>query len=311
MYRSRVGRISLILGMVMALAGTALFPNIGLGAQEASPTATSPLSELGYPTLTLSIDGAGVSVPADVEAGRYHLLLRNDGTVQSELNLFGVPNEMTAVELEAIVDEANLTGVIPPLFYDMIINGGVFADPGTTGEVVLDLTSGEWLFTFSSFDPATEEVTSFYEVVSVTGELPSLDEPDVAAVIHLVDFDFVIPDSLSAGPQVWKVHSSGQPHHLVLAQVPDGVTEAQVVDFLSSAYFGAPGSSEADATPVESALSFDNYREVSFSGILSSGQVNWLSFDLERGTYAALCFVLSPDGVPHVLLGMTEIFTVD
>lgn len=35
-----------------------------------------------------------------------------------------------------------------------------------------------------------------------------------------------------------------------------------------------------------------------------------ITFDLEPGNYAALCFIPGPDGTPHAFMGMQKEFTV-
>jgi hypothetical protein len=307
---NRLGRIGLLTTLLTALLSAGPLVDMRTVAQEATPAPTSQLAGLGYPTLALTTDGEVATVPSEVEAGRYHVLLQNDSMFPSDVIFFGIPDDMTMEDLEPLVEEANMTGVMPPLLFEIVLNGGAYADPGQVGEAVLDLTPGEWGVSFSAFDEATGELIVVNEPLSVTGEMPELDEPEGAVVVHLVDFDFVIPDNLVAGPQVWKVHSSGQPHHLVLMQVPEGATDDQVYDTLNAAFFSEPATPVDGATPDVAALNIEEFVEIGWSGILSSGQANWLAWDLAPGTYAALCFVASPEGVPHVMMGMIEVFTV-
>jgi hypothetical protein len=306
----RLGSIGLTTTLVTLLIAAGTLTDFRSAAQNATPTAGSLLAELGYPTLAVTTDGVVATVPADVEAGRYHVTFQNDGQFPSDLIIFQIPDGMTLQDLEPVLDEANSTGIMPPLLYDIVINGGAVAGPGEVGEVVLDLKAGTWGVSITSFDESIGEGTSAYESFTVSGDMPKLVDPEGATVMHLVDFDFVVPDNLVAGPQIVEVRSSGQPHHLVLMQVPDGATDEQVFDAVNTAFFTDPASLEAGATPVESAIGIEEFREVGYSSILSSGQVNWLAFDLPAGTYAALCFVPSPDGVPHVMMGMVEVFTV-
>jgi hypothetical protein len=307
---NHLGRIALLVTLLTALLSAGSLAASRTVVQEATPAPDSLLAQLGYPELSLTTDGEVATVPATVEAGRYHVLLQNDSPFPTDLILFAIPDDMTLEDLEPIVEEANMTGVMAPLLYEIVINGGAYADPGAVGEAVLDLTPGEWGISLTSFDEATGEVTTIYEPLSVTGEMPQLDDPEGAVVVHLVDFDFVVPDDLVAGPQVWKVHSSGQPHHLVLMQVPEGATDEQVYDAINAAYFAGPATPVDGATPDVAALSIEEFVEIGYSSILSSGQANWLEWDLAPGTYAALCFVASPEGVPHVMMGMIEVFTV-
>jgi hypothetical protein len=292
----------------LALLSTGLVP---VAAQDATPDGDSLLAGLGYPELTVTTDGTAVNAPAEVEAGRYRLVLQNDSALHGELNLFQVPEGMTVDELEAAFAEGAEAEAPPPVFYDLVHNGGTFAEPDATGEVVLDLPPGDWVFNLRGSDDETGEEVDLFTVVTVTGELPTTEEPAVAAEVGLIDFDFEVPDGIAAGPQVWKVVNNGaQPHHLVLAQVPDGTTEEQVIELLN-AFFGPPATPETGATPVEPALGPDTFVERFSTGVLATGQANWIEVDLAPGTYAAICFV--PDretGLPHALMGMIEVITV-
>lgn len=294
--------------LALLLLATGLLP---AAAQDATPDGESLLADLGYPELTVTTDGTDLDVPDEVDAGRYRLVLENDGALQSELNLIQVPEGMTADDVEAAFAEAADADAPPPIFYAVVLNGGVSAGPGATGDVVLDLAPGDWVFNLVGFDEETDDAIDVYETVTVTGDPPTVEDPAVAAEVAMIDFDFEIPADLTAGPQIWQVVNEGsQPHHLILAQVPEGTTEDQLIALLNVA-FGPPATPEAGATPVEPALGFEDYVEVGFTGVLSTGQANWLQFDLAPGTYAALCFVSDPEsGMPHALMGMVEIFTV-
>jgi hypothetical protein len=293
------------IGTLLAL----LLLAIGLlpaAAQDASPEGESLLAGLGYPELVITTDGVDFTVPAEVEAGRYRLVLENTGPLSSELLLSQVPAGMTDAEVQAALEEAEQAEVPPPLVYELVINGGTQAEPGATGEVVLDLAAGDWVFNLAGFGEEDDEGINLFKVVTVTGEPPAVEDPAAAVEVSLIDFDFEIADTVPAGPQIWKVTGAGeQPHHMVVASIPDGSTEQQVIDLIN-AFFGMPATPEAGATPI----AFEDFSEVAFSGILSNGQTNWLEFDLAPGTYTAICFIPDPEGTPHVMLGMVEVFTV-
>ena len=302
MHRGIGTLLTLLLALTLGLGSVA--------AQEATPAGESLLAELGYPELVVTTDGTDFTVPAEVEAGRYRLVLENTGEGGADIELYQLPEGLTFDDLVAIFAEADEAETPPDVFYELVINGGVSSEAGGTGDVVLDLTPGEWAFNLYSFNEETGEEVNLPKAVTVTGEMPALDEPEVAAEVGLIDFDFEIPDGIAAGPQIWKVVNNGaQPHHLILAQVPDETTEEQVLELIN-AFFGPPATPAAGATPAEPALGFEDYVEVGFTGVLSTGQANWLEFDLAPGTYAALCFIPTPDGEPHVMLGMIEVFTV-
>ncbi len=59
-------------------------------------------------------------------------------------------------------------------------------------------------------------------------------------------------------------------------------------------------------------MSFENIAEVFGTGDQSGGVTAWYSTNFEPGTHGALCFITDPEtGLPHVMLGMIEVFEVE
>ncbi len=281
-------------------------------AQEASPAAgDSLLAALGYPELKVTSDGTTFDLPAELEAGRYHVVIENEGSLDIDLEFYQLPDGVTVDDLMAAFEEAQGPMFTPPdFFFDMVFNGGPTSLPGETGEVVLDLTSGEWVVNLLTYDPETDDVTDNVQTLTVIGEMPALEEVAGAVEIVMAEMYFELPETIAAGPQIWNVVNNGQQvHHVVLSGVPDGTTEEQVLELASS--FGPPASPEAGATPVEPALGFEDLEDTFYSLLFSAGQANWYEVDVQPGTYAMICFMPDPSGTPHVMLGMIEVFTVE
>ena len=288
-------------------------------AQEATPGALaggdSLLAGLGYPEIRVTTDGTTNDFPTELEAGRYHVVLANRGDMNVDLEFAQMPEGMTFEEVNAAFEEADSASppfVPPDFFFDMVWNGGVSAFGGETKGVVLDLAPGEWTVLIRGFNPDAEGVHADVPVtVTVTGEMSEAEGPTGHVEIGQVDMDFVVPDSLAAGPQVWHVTNNGlQVHHLVLSRVPAGTTEDQVVELVSS-FSAPPASPEAAATPViEPGLAFEDVEEVFFTPPLSRDRFNLYGIDLEPGTYAMVCYMPDPSGTAHVMLGMVEIVTI-
>jgi hypothetical protein len=279
----------------------------------ASPTGESLLAELGYPEIRVTTDGKTNDFPTELEAGRYHIVLENQGDMDVDLEIAQLPESMTYEEVDAAFTEAESgpTFVPPDFFFDMVWNGGLGTFAGETRDVVLDFTPGEWLVLFNAYPPETEEQISTPVTVTVTGEMPELDVPP-GEEIGLIDMDFVVPDTLAAGPQLFYVVNNGlQVHHLVLERVPEGTTEEQMMELVGS-FFAPPATPGAAATPViEPSLTFEDIEDVFFTPPLSRGQFNLYELTLEPGTYAMLCFMPDPSGTAHVMLGMVEIVVID
>ncbi len=300
--------------LFMLVAASLLFSLVApAAAQEASPEAGgSLLAALGYPELRVTSDGTTSDLPTEMEAGRYHVIFENTSALDIDLEFYQLPEGLTVEDLTAAFEEAEGPMFTPPdFFFDMVFNGGPASVAGESGEVVLDLTPGEWVVNLFTYDPATDEQGDNFQTVTVTGELAEMEEVPGAVEIVMAEMYFEVPETFATGPQIWHVVNNGQQvHHVVLSRVPDGTTEAQVLELVNSEFAGPPASPEAGATPVETALSFEDVEDVFFSLLFSSGQANWYEVDVEPGTYAMLCFMPDPSGTPHVMLGMVKVFTV-
>jgi len=262
-------------------------------AYDATPGATptgsdSLLAELGYPEIRVTTDGTTHDLPTELEAGRYHVVFANQSNLDIDLGFLQLPEGVTFDEAMAARESA-----------EVVFNGGLYTNAGETKGVVLDLIPGAWYANLFMFDPATNEDTDTQIAITVTGEMPEIEDPTGHVEIGLVDMDFVVPDSFEAGPQIWHITNQGQElHHLALDRVPEGMTEDQLISY----YYGPSATPGVAATPGELALSYEDIQPVFFGIPLSPGTFNLIELDLEPGTY-----VLSSG----IMLGMVEVVTVE
>jgi hypothetical protein len=309
--------------LCLGLVSMGLLSPRGALAQEATPVATpaaeaSLLAELGYPEIRVTTDGTTHDFPTELEAGRYHVVLENQSDLNIDLEFWQLPEGVTLDDVLAFFDEAAETGdfSVPDFFFDMVFNGGPTTPAGETHNVVLDLPPGEWYVNLFTYDPETDERTDTPQPVTVTGEMPELDQPEVDVEIGLIEMDFVVPDTMQAGPQLWQVINYGlQIHHLVLSRIPEGTIEEEVIE-LAGSFFAPSDELDAGATPaatpvVQAGLAFEDVEDVFWTLPFSQNQFNLYEIDLEPGTYAMICFLPDPRGTPHVMLGMVEIVTVE
>jgi plastocyanin len=110
------------------------------------------------------------------------------------------------------------------------------------------------------------------------------------------DYSFEGPDTVPAGPVAFTLRNEGQEaHHAQFVRLNDGVTLEQ----FGAALRQGPGA----AFPL-----------VTFRGgpaVTDPGRTSFeVTLDLEPGTYMMLCFIESPDGVPHLAKGMVRPFVV-
>ena len=117
-------------------------------------------------------------------------------------------------------------------------------------------------------------------------------------VVHITgsDYAYTGPDTVPAGfASVTFTNAGGEPHHVQIARLDDGVTPEQVLQALRQ----DPGAALALVELVGGV------------GVLMPGQSQTAVMDLSRpGTYIELCLVPDADGVPHLAHGMTRFFEV-
>lgn len=112
------------------------------------------------------------------------------------------------------------------------------------------------------------------------------------------EFSFDAPDTISAGLVSLKLVNQGQQmHHVQLARLSDGKTYADLMEGLKTMKPGSP------PPPWMHDVAGPN------SPVPGGGESVAL-VPLEAGTYAILCFIPGPDGVPHVMKGMSRALTV-
>ena len=267
-----------------------------------------PLDELGLPEVLVSTDGATLSAPTSVEAGRVFLQVENDSDGASvAVEFYRAPQGTSAADLIPGFQDAAALDQPPPDFYDMLIAGGVTAEAGGRGQAVIDLPAGSWIAAAFVYGNGADALLT--QAVEVTGEIGDPDDPDADIDLNFEDFSFDLEERVPAADQVWELENDGeQPHFISIYSYPGELTEAAVNAALFDAYGTAPDPVDPAATPID----LGALVEVGGSGTMSAGTEAWLQLDLPKGTYLALCQVADREsGLPHAALGQFVIFTVE
>ncbi len=119
-------------------------------------------------------------------------------------------------------------------------------------------------------------------------------EPQVV-VIATSDYAFVAPDEVPAGLVTFRMEAGGHEfHHAQIVRFEEGKTLADFVELLSAGEMHPPSW----------------VRHVGGPNGADPGSAAEVTVFLEPGSYALLCYVPSPDGIPHMAKGMMKSFTV-
>jgi hypothetical protein len=284
-------RIVLIMTVLLTLGASVATIGAAAQAKGASDLA------LDYPELKITATGTKFELSYRVVAGRYLVTVDNQGVEGVDAQIIEVPEDRTGEDVaQAFADENEAAAWL----YDATWAGGPTVLAGKQGQTIVDLEPGNWVVLADGYAPSTLTV-----IPSYPGS-PVRTEPEAAATIELQEYGFAgLTDAMEPGKQVWKVTNIGeQPHFLELIKAPRSVTGEQVMDMFMS-------MGDSSTTPAAEALDPATIEGVGGIGTISPGQTGWYITDLEPGTYVALCFVPDRDsGMPHVMMGMVQVFTV-
>lgn len=113
--------------------------------------------------------------------------------------------------------------------------------------------------------------------------------------VEAADFSFALPDSVAGGrTRVLLANKGKESHHVQFLRLNEGVTMAQFEAALRQNPEGALALVALEGG----------------AGSVGPGDQSEAVVDLQPGQYAVVCFIPSPDGVPHLAKGMIKPLTV-
>jgi len=183
---------------------------------------------------------------------------------------------------------AALTGIVG--------NGTVI--PGDEVLLTADLTPGEYAAVNIYFNGGDVPMFSFDHFTVIEADNPAPSPEAVGTIVIGPGMRIEAEDFDAAG--TWKVenHDDSQIHEPALVGLADGASAEDLI-----AAFANP---DGDAPPLRG--------EFGGMGALSPGHEAWVTFeegDLPAGSYSLICWVPDVNGVPHVMSGMFQDFTID
>ena len=131
--------------------------------------------------------------------------------------------------------------------------------------------------------------TSIKPVAS--GQAPASAPPPRVIQLDAREFGYAAPTSVQGGRVTIQLTNHGQEaHHAQLLRMNDGVTFQQ---------FGAALQQYGEAALAMTSIEGG-------AGAIAPRGTSEVSLDLKPGQYALVCFLPSPDGVPHLAKGMIQ-----
>ena len=279
-----MNRRTLIAGTMTAMAIGCIRPGALLA--QSTPSASAD----ALPELLIVLNDEGFDVPQPLQAARYRVIVRNDGTQLAHSAFGRLPDGAKLEDLDKMGED-----VTKP------VNGHAFTDIGFVGlpdwpapdggvaTGVIDLVSGDYVI----FDPIGPRAPLG---LTVDGDFATLPEPPSDLTVELTEMSISFPSlDLPAGKQTWKIENKGALlHDVAVMPVADTLTEDALMEI-----FMMP----EDATPAPGAPTLD-YDPKAAIGLLQPQGTSWVNVDLSPGRYLAICMIPIPGPMPHGMEGM-------
>ncbi len=124
--------------------------------------------------------------------------------------------------------------------------------------------------------------------------------------VKATDYAFAVAETIKGGMTRLQLDNQGQEsHHLQLMRLNDGVTQQQFQETLQSALQAVQTEGEGALARIFAVASFAGGPASIGPGKQAEAVVN-----IQPGEYTLLCFIPSPDGVPHLAKGMVKALAV-
>jgi hypothetical protein len=266
----------------------------------------------GYPIVTVRLTDDAILAPEEVAAGPTVLVVENEEEGPGHAFVVRVPEEVSDADLESTLSSGTVVEETPDWFWTADFLGN--ADRATTEQpsiALVGIEPGRYLVG-DPYRPVTEFAQ--FSVAAPALAATNLPEPDLS--IELFEMGFSLPEKLEGGPQLWQVtNTGGMLHEIAIFPVPAGATPEQVQAAVSAELAAEFGGDPAETRAAIDALGEDwvgfSSNLVAGVGVLSPQAATLAQFDLEPGTYGAVCFIPEPNsGMAHLMLGMTDVFEV-
>jgi hypothetical protein len=232
------------------------------------------------------------AAPDTVPAGLTRIRLSNNGQEHHHAQIARLHPGHTVAELR----DTLAAGVLPR--WVTFVGGPGVPAPGRPSQVLVSLEAGSYaiLCFVESGDRVPHLAKGMIrELAVVAGTAPKEPEPKADARMVLLDYEFGMTPSLTAGRRTIKVENRGpQLHEVEFVRLQPGKTVADVLAWLKTKAGPPPGEPYGG------------------TAALQAGEVNYVTADFPKGDYALLCFVPDAgDGRRHVAHGMVGQIRVD
>jgi hypothetical protein len=166
---------------------------------------------------------------------------------------------------------------------------------GAAEHTIYNLAPGQYLTYFMG---NIEGVPPISPLITVKDEGNTAAAPAAEITAEMQEFNFILPDEIKAGKQIWQISNTGkQAHHMLIIRLPAGVTADDIITWVSAEIpSGPPPFLNPDGPTIGTGFE-----------VLSPGQSAWAEIDLPPGEYTVFCLLPDMSAMPptsHIAHGM-------
>jgi plastocyanin len=242
--------------------------------------------------LTVTASEFAFDAPASVPAGPTRVHLVNQGAELHHVQLVRIAEGHTFQELV----EASKAGGPPPSWITFV-GGPNTPVPGGESDATLNLRPGSYALVclIPSKDGVPHLMKGMVKPLTVTGSPVDGGRAEAGDVrVRLTDYSYEMDREITAGRRTLHIeNTAAQPHEFILVRLAPGKSAQDMMAWLLRENGPPPGAPMGGTT------------------VLSRGESNRVTVEMEPGEYALLCMVPDArDGKPHVMHGMVRQVTV-
>lgn len=245
------------------------------------------------PEVQIAISDQGITAPAEMPAGVVMVTVNNNSAAATPGECHGV---LDLIRLAEGKTQADLMQVLATGVFDPAVGmalGGICVTASPISHAIYNLEPGHYLAMASVGEgaPALAEIT-----VKAGANQAAVPQAEVNA--QLVDFSFILPDTIKAGPRLWAISNQGtQWHHMSIIRLNEGATLDQLLEtVMAEQPSGSPPA-----------------QEMALWEVMTPNTNAWALIDLPPGDYYVLCFLPDMGATPpmmHASKGMVRKLTV-
>jgi hypothetical protein len=280
------------------LAAALLLANAACTVDDAAAKngAAQALQAPAITVLSVTANDFSFDAPATVPAGLTTVRLASQGREMHHAQLVRLAEGKTAEDFRQALAAGGAHGGLPA--WATFVGGPNVPAPNGTTEATMELEPGNYALVcvIPSPDGVPHLMKGMIKPLTVVPAPSTVRvRPEVADTrMVLRDYAYEITPELTAGRRTIRVENAAeQPHEVVLMRLNPGRTLQDMMGWLATQAGPPPGMPVAGTT------------------MLSTGEVNQITAELEPGEYALLCLVPdAKDGAPHIAHGMARQVTV-